>query len=63
MSTSLLYQAFGVRGYRYRRTDVVEGRVCFTLEKPRRPTKGTGTFSFIASCAFNESFSFCQPSN
>src|SRR6202795_644108 len=35
MSTSLLYQAFGVRGYRYRRTDFVEGTVCFTLEKPR----------------------------
>jgi len=35
MSTSLLYQAFGVRGYRYCRTDFVEGTVCFTLEKQR----------------------------
>ena len=36
MSTSLLYQAFGVRGYQYRRTDFFEGRVCFTLEQPRK---------------------------
>src|ERR1700724_4499781 len=35
MSTSLLYQAFGVRGYVYRRTDFFEGRVCFILEQPR----------------------------
>src|SRR5271169_6563969 len=35
MSTTLLYQAFGVRGYRYRRTDFVEGSVCFTLQLPR----------------------------
>src|SRR5271157_5625611 len=35
MSTSLLYQAFGVRGYRYCRTDFVEGTVCFTLQLPR----------------------------
>jgi transposase len=33
MSQSLLYHAFGVReGYRYRRTDYVEGRVEFHLE-------------------------------
>jgi transposase len=45
MSTSLLYQAFGIRGYEYRRTDFVEGRVCFTLEQPREryrcPTCGS----------------------
>ena len=35
MSTSLLYQAFGVRGYVYRRTEFFEGRVCFILEQPR----------------------------
>jgi transposase len=35
MSTSLLYQAFGIRGYQYCRTDFVEGRVCFTIEQPR----------------------------
>jgi transposase len=35
MSTSLLYHAFGIRGYEYRRTDFFEGRVCFTLEQPR----------------------------
>lgn len=45
MSTSLLYQAFGIRGYEYRRTDYVEGRVCFTIEQPRKryrcPTCGS----------------------
>jgi len=35
MSTSLLYQAFGIRGYEYCRTDYFEGRVCFTIEQPR----------------------------
>jgi transposase len=35
MSTSLLYQAFGVRGYEYRRTDFIEGQVLFTIEQPR----------------------------
>jgi transposase len=35
MSTSLLYQAFGVRGYQYRRTDFLEGQVLFTIEQPR----------------------------
>ena len=35
MSTSLLYQAFGVRGYEYRRTDFIEGQVLFTIEQGR----------------------------
>jgi transposase len=35
MSTSLLYQAFGIRGYEYCRTDYFEGRVFFTIEQPR----------------------------
>lgn len=35
MSTSLLYHGFGVRGYRYVRTDYVEGQVLFTIEQPR----------------------------
>jgi transposase len=37
MSTSLLYHAFGIRGYRYTRTDYIEGEVVFTIEQ-RRPT-------------------------
>jgi transposase len=37
MSTSLLYHAFGIRGYRYTRTDYLEGEVVFTIEQ-RRPT-------------------------
>ncbi len=35
MSTSLLYHAFGLRGYEYCKTDFFEGRVCFTIEQPR----------------------------
>jgi transposase len=45
MSTSLLYHSFGIRGYEYRRTEFVEGRVCFTIEQQRRrlrcPTCGS----------------------
>lgn len=36
MSTSLLYHAFGIRGYRYRRTDYAEGRVVFTVAQKRQ---------------------------
>jgi transposase len=35
MSTSLLYHAFGVRGYRYRRTEYREGQVIFRIEQER----------------------------
>ncbi|NWG75325.1 MAG: transposase, partial [Rubrivivax sp.] len=35
MSTSLLYHAFGVRGYRYVRTEYVKGGVGFRIEQPR----------------------------
>jgi len=35
MSTSLLYHGFGVRGYRYVRTDYVEGEVWFSIEQLR----------------------------
>src|SRR5690349_13736801 len=35
MSTTLLYRAFGVRGYQLRRTEFHQGQVCFTLEQPR----------------------------
>jgi transposase len=37
MSTSLLYHAFGIRGYHYVRTDYFEGEVVFSIEQ-RRPT-------------------------
>ena len=30
MSTSLLYHAFGIRGYHYRRTDYHDGQTIFT---------------------------------
>lgn len=32
MSTSLLYHAFGLKGYVHRRTEYVGGEVCFTVE-------------------------------
>jgi transposase len=35
MSTSLLYQAFGIRGYRHVRADYVEGTIMFTIEQDR----------------------------
>src|SRR5437763_13351960 len=35
MSTSLLYHGFGIRGYRYVRTDYLEGEVVFTIEQDR----------------------------
>ena len=33
MSTSLLYHGFGLRGYRYRRTEYQEGAIIFTIDK------------------------------
>lgn len=35
MSTSLLYHGFGVRGYRYVKTEYDAGEVIFTIEQPR----------------------------
>jgi transposase len=35
MSTSLLYHAFGVRGYRYVKTDYIDGAVVFTVQQVR----------------------------
>ena len=35
MSTSLLYHAFGIRGYRCLRTDYCEGEVVYTIEQGR----------------------------
>jgi transposase len=35
MSTTLLYQMFGIRGYEYVKTDFFEGRACFRVEQPR----------------------------
>jgi transposase len=36
MSTSLLYHAFGVRGYDYVRTEYLGGEVIFTIQQPRK---------------------------
>lgn len=35
MSTTLLYNTFGIRGYEYCRTDYHEGSPCFVIEQPR----------------------------
>ena len=35
MSTTLLYQAFGIRDFEYRKTDFFKGRVCFCVEQSR----------------------------
>ena len=35
MSTTLLYNMFGIRGYEHRRTDYHEGVACFVIEQPR----------------------------
>jgi transposase len=35
MSTSVLYHGFGIRGYRYQRTEYVEGGIVFWLTQPR----------------------------
>ena len=36
MSTSLLYHAFGIRGYQYTRTDYQDGQVIFTIHQEPR---------------------------
>jgi transposase len=41
MSTSLLYHAFGLVGYRYVRQDFREGRVIFRIEQPRERLRCT----------------------
>jgi transposase len=46
MSTSLLYHAFGIRGYQYTRTTYQDGRVIFTIDQQpescRCPACGSG---------------------
>jgi transposase len=41
MSTSLLYHAFGLTGYRYVRQEFREGRVIFRIEQPRERLRCT----------------------
>jgi len=50
MSTSLLYHAFGVRGYTYVSTGYVEGRTVFQIEQPREDLRCPvcGTAAVIA---------------
>ena len=37
MSTSLLYHAFGIRGYTYTRTAFVAGTICFAFDQRKKP--------------------------
>src|SRR3954454_16816030 len=39
MSTSLLYHAFGIRGYQYTRTDYQGGQVIFTVRQEPAPCR------------------------
>src|SRR4051812_37032136 len=41
MSTSLLYHAFGIRGYQYRRTDHQGGQSIFTIRQDPRDGRCT----------------------
>src|SRR4051794_30266745 len=36
MSTTLLYNMFGIRGYEYQSTDYFEGAASFVVEQPRK---------------------------
>jgi transposase len=54
MSTSLLYHAFGIRGYRYVRTEYEDGRVIFTICQDRGkiecPDCGSDEFIYRGHC-------------
>ncbi len=42
MSTSLLYHAFGIRGYRYVRSEYVDGGVVFRIRQDREQLSCSG---------------------
>jgi len=42
MSTSILYHGFGIRGYRYVRTEYQQGTIVFTIEKDRSALRCPG---------------------
>jgi hypothetical protein len=52
MSTSLLYHAFGIRGYEYIRTEYRGGQLIFTTDQERKtsgvPCVARGMFSPVA---------------
>lgn len=50
MSTSLLYHGFGIRGYRYVRTDYLEGNVVFTIEQERERLRCSACGSTRVTC-------------
>lgn len=50
MSTSLLYHGFGIRGYRYVRTDYFEGEVMFTIEQERQTLRCSACGSTQVAC-------------
>jgi transposase len=50
MSTSLLYHGFGIRGYRYVRTDYLEGEVIFTIEQERDSLRCSACGSARLTC-------------
>src|SRR5207237_7610711 len=50
MSTSLLYHGFGIRGYRYVRSDYLEGEVMFTIEQERSNLRCSACGSARVTC-------------
>jgi transposase len=50
MSTSLLYHGFGIRGYRYVRTDYFEGAVMFTIEQERNTLRCSACGATQVTC-------------
>ena len=51
MSTSLLYHAFGIKGYRYVRTAYVQGQTIFTLGQGRDTWRCSACRSADVVCA------------
>src|SRR6266481_5024518 len=58
MSTSLLYHAFGIRGYRYRRTDYQDGQVIFAIEQElgTRRCPACGSWDVVSRGALKRRF-------
>src|ERR1700734_3718273 len=50
MSTSLLYHGFGIRGYRYVRSDYLEGEIMFTMEQERYSLRCSACGSVRVTC-------------
>ncbi len=50
MSTSLLYHAFGIRGYKYVRTDYPDGQVIFNIRQESKLTFADEVTEHVVVC-------------